>query len=185
MRRAGAIDIAALRSEVERAFAARAYPGDDRIVEQRPWDDREINDVAALLRGKQWREVTLEVLQRYPRRPFECMLYTTVEGFCYYLPAFLLVCLEPGIPAHNVADSLVFYLTPPGEWAGDGVRGKSEAIVAALSPSERCAVAHVFEFLETVWDRMGYPENSPGRALDGRWRAFDPDAASGTVTGGM
>lgn len=171
------MDVQSLRDEVARAFATRAYPGDTRIVEQRPWDDREANEVAALLRGKQWREVTLDVLLGYSRRPFECMIYTTVEGFCYYLPAFLFVCVEPGIPAHNIADSLVFYLTPPGTWAGEAVLSKSEAIVAALSADERRAVAHILRFLEGVWDKMGYPENNPRRALEARWGAFESPAS--------
>lgn len=161
-----------LRNEIARAFAGRPHPGEDLVLERRPWSDPALDRVGRALRGKRWQDVGVDVLATLGETPLEPMLYLTAEGFAYYLPAYLTAALEPGVPAHNVADSLVFYLTPPGEWADRHVVDKSEAIVHALSADERDAVVHVFELLEEQWDRMGYPTNSPRFALERRWRAL-------------
>lgn len=86
----------ALAGQIGKAFAERAYPGDDRIAMMRPeCCGYEGNGVAEYFRGRDWRSISFEAMFRAPDSPLGSIpSFLTVEGFAYYLPAFLIIALD-------------------------------------------------------------------------------------------
>lgn len=103
-----------LRRSIESAFAARPYPGDDRIADSDPRYERyEGHGITRFHRGKSWREITLRhLLEDYDGDPSACLAFMTAEGWRYYLPAYLLIALE-WETADAVGDAVVGALTHP------------------------------------------------------------------------
>jgi hypothetical protein len=103
-----------LRQAVERAFAARAYPGDDRIADSDPrYESYEGHQISAFHRGKRWQEITLRhVREDYEGDPTACLAFMTPQGWRYYLPAYLLMALD-WEASDAVGDAVVGSLTHP------------------------------------------------------------------------
>jgi hypothetical protein len=165
-----------LRALVERAFANRPYPGDDRIAESDPrYPDYEGDRVSAFFRGKDWRHVTFgALLGGYRGDPTACLLFMLDDGFRYYLPAFLLMALDP--EAREISEPLCFTLTDRGASAGQDF-SRFQARVARLSAEEKAAVTEVLRHLADQYDRAGDPDNPARHALDSYW---EPAAPQGT-----
>jgi hypothetical protein len=107
-------DVAVVRRHVERAFADRAYPGDEQIADADPrYADYEGHMVTAFHRGKHWQDISLRhLLDEYPGDPSACLAFMTAEGWRYYLPAYLLMALEWD-EAGAITDAVVGALTHP------------------------------------------------------------------------
>ena len=107
-------DRASVRSRVELAFAERPYPGDERIADSDSrYESYEGHAVTAFHRGKTWNEITLRhLVDGYAGDPTACLAFMTPEGWRYYLPAYLLVALQPD-EAGAIADAVVGTLTHP------------------------------------------------------------------------
>lgn len=103
-----------LRQTVERAFAERDYPGDERIADSDSrYRDYEGHAVTAFHRGKRWQEITLRHLREdYEGDSTACLAFMTPEGWRYYLPAYLLIALE-WKESDAIGDTVVFALTHP------------------------------------------------------------------------
>src|SRR5215210_5462243 len=110
----GPADLAAARRLVERAFAERPYPGDERIGESDPrYEDYEGHAVTAFHRGKRWQEITLRHLfDEYAGDASACLAFMQPEGWRYYLPAYLLMALEWD-EADVITDAVIGGLTHP------------------------------------------------------------------------
>jgi len=166
-------DLAAARAAVEGVFAGRPYPGSDRVAVTRADDPSyEGNAVARWFDGRPWTSVDYDrIVADYPGPPSACLSFMTVAGFCYYLPSFLVSALEPrGRFWADVAETVSFALTRPGDEA-PSLRTRFDAIVAALAPEERTAVAGALRALAAEYARAGFPINLAERALDGFWAA--------------
>jgi hypothetical protein len=102
------------RPSVERAFANRTYPGDDRIADSGPrYPSYEGRIVTDFHRGKDWREITLRHLfDDYPGDATACLAFMQPEGWRYYLPAYLLIALD-WEESDAVGDAVVGILTHP------------------------------------------------------------------------
>jgi hypothetical protein len=76
-------DVEKLKHGVAQAFSGRAYPGDDKIAETRPWiPEYEGNRVARYFRGKRWQDLSYDKLRKeYPADPTACMHFMLDEGF--------------------------------------------------------------------------------------------------------
>jgi hypothetical protein len=103
-----------LRRLVEQAFAAREYPGDDRIADSDPrYESYEGHAISAFHRGKRWQEITLRhLLDDYAGDPTACLAFMTPEGWRYYLPAYLVMALD-WEEADAIGDAVVGALTHP------------------------------------------------------------------------
>ncbi|MFO0902188.1 MAG: DUF6714 family protein [Pirellulales bacterium] len=87
------------------AFSAVKYPGDDKLtVYSRA--GRAHDEVWAILKGKEWTQCPVTVLMRCDTP----LADLTPAAFCYYMPAFLLACLDNG-ESGDIAHSLVYYLS--------------------------------------------------------------------------
>lgn len=157
-----------VRQQVVREFSGRRYPGDDRIGERdERYPDYEGHRVSAFFRGKDWREITYGSLRdHYPGDASACLHFMLDEAFRYYLPAFLLMALDP--QAYDMAEHVCFVLTDPGP-ADAALHTRFRARVAQLSAAEKDAVTAVLRFLADDYDRKGEPMNPARAALDSYW----------------
>lgn len=107
-------DVADLRRSIVSAFAARPYPGDDRIADSDPrYEDYEGHAVGRFHRGKTWQEITLRHLrEEYAGDATACLAFMTAEGWRYYLPAYLLIALDRK-EADAIGDAVIGNLTHP------------------------------------------------------------------------
>jgi hypothetical protein len=81
-----ALDPETLCRHIRESFGPMPYPGDDKIVSGYNSEDKEI---LRLLKGHHCQEVSwlsLDLLR-------EELILLTPEGFRFYLPAFMLICL--------------------------------------------------------------------------------------------
>jgi Family of unknown function (DUF6714) len=157
-----------LREQVARAFSSRPYPGDDDIGEHdERYPDYEGDQLSAFLRGKKWPEVTYESLRdHYPGDESACLHFMRDAGFRYYLPAFLLMALDPH--ARDMAEHLCFVLTDPGD-AEATRHERFRARVTPLLSAEKIAVTEVLRFLAKDYEEGGDPINPARAALDSYW----------------
>ena len=178
-----------LRGAVERAFADREYPGDDRIADSDPrYESYEGHAVAAFHRGKDWREITLRhLLDDYAGDPTACLAFMTPEGWRYYLPAYVLMTLD-WEESDAVGDAVVGALTHPRARVESFTRvandlglepegvlathsERFEERMSGLSPGELEAVRAVLEHLGGLVEAANAPfqtqlPNGPREALE-------------------
>jgi hypothetical protein len=95
----------------------------------------------------------------------------TADGFRYYLPAFLLMALDPH--ARDMAEHVTFVLTDPGD-AEATRHERFRARVTSLLPAEKIAVTEVLRLLARECEEGGDPINPAREALDSYW---EPAAA--------
>jgi hypothetical protein len=164
-----------LRAKLERAFAERKRPEDDRIADSDPrYPSYEGHGVTDFHRGKDWREITRRHLfDDYPGDPTACLAFMQPDGWRYYLPAYLLIALDWD-ESDAVGDAVVGALTHPRAMAESFTRvandlgldpdvviaqhsQRFEKRMAGLSPAELEAVRLVLEHLA---DRVE-AENTP------------------------
>lgn len=113
----------ALRARIERAFAARPYPGDDRLADAWPADPHYEGTIAArFLCGKDWRRLAFaDIVAAYDAQLSAMFGFMRPEGVAYFLPSFLVMALDldgdPRRPGYDqlytFIDSLCFHLTRP------------------------------------------------------------------------
>lgn len=93
--------------KTQAAFAENQYPGDQNLVEEPEY--WEAINLSEQFKGKDWRTVPLEVLNRYR---FNLSLFTP-EAFHYYLPALILASVLFRLEVDTLPDNLIYNLTLP------------------------------------------------------------------------
>lgn len=140
-----------LEEEIGRAFADRPYPGDENIVvEEYRYSGSEAEATWKRLSKKHWREVLTIGRELDLRDDLACL---TLEGFVYYLPAFLTLSLELDNPL-GPDEFLVYHL-----WS------RREEVAPALDSSEGRVVVRVLELLAREYQRRSYVGNEVHQAL--------------------
>ena len=87
----------ALAQEIEQVFADMPYPGGDNIGRE---------DIS-VFRGD-WRAIPLDVIIAYRGE----LPFFAIQGFRYYLPAFLVAALRHPVEVDTLLDNLIFNLDP-------------------------------------------------------------------------
>jgi hypothetical protein len=178
-----------LEETVQRAFAGREYPGDDRIADSDPrYESYEGHAIAAFHRGKRWQEITLGHLRDgYPGDSTACLTFMTPEGWRYYLPAYVLMALD-WEESDAIGDAVVGALTHPRAREASFTRvardlglepedvlaahsSRFEERISGLSARELEAVRLVLEHLAARVEASNAPfeaqlPNGPREALD-------------------
>lgn len=157
-------DVEKLKRSLGRAFSGRAYPGDNKIAESRPWIvEYEGNQVARYFSGKRWQDLSYQKLRtEYSADPTACVHFMLDEGFRYYLPGFLTMALAFN-EAGDIADTICATLTEPSDDAPPQDKARFVSRMSGLTGEEKTAIREVLEFLAGEYDRAGYPDN-PARA---------------------
>ena len=163
-----------LRRKIEDAFADAKYPGDDSLVE---WKDWESVDLARLLKGKHWKDLTLDMMNRESG----ALYLLTPQAFRFYLPAYLI-----GSLLHHeywFAEVVSYVLMPPEgkreidenelAWKGETEQYKYivkrfEKTAGRLTKEQKSAVRFYWEFLRDEHSE-DYPDDAPEIALKTYW----------------
>lgn len=147
-----------LQRQIESAFADVSYPGDGRIAyAPKAWEGEELN---ADFQGRHWKDLPRDVLRQHSH---DLALFS-VEGFLFYLPAYLLAAVDD---FWDVREFVLSRLTLPEETQQRELTLKQ---FERLTPAQKNAVrasleffqdeargelsrAHVSTALERYWDR--------------------------------
>ncbi len=156
-----------IKKRILEAFRDTPYPGDENLVADQSGYDPESREVAKAFRGKDWRNVSAEMVREYA---CALPLFTPV-AFRYYLPAYMYVCASSYYDLGVALNSVIFNLTPPKE-PGDRVWDFFWARVQKFNESERNAIKaflhliHQYECADWATSGMEPPENRMGPVLD-------------------
>jgi hypothetical protein len=169
-----------LQQDIEREFARVPRPADTDLARSNPASG-EARQVVAFLRGKDWRALTPDALLNEYVGDYRAILnFLSPAAFHYYLPAFLLLCLDADREVGQDAAAYVFQaLTYPG--AGSPYEQRFGATVAGLTSEQRKVVVDVLHLLDDEWTSEGWevddPPNPGREALDSYWerKQADPD----------
>ena len=108
--------VAQLKEKILEAFADVSYPGDDQLVTHSDCFERDA--IRTFFKGKHWRDINLEWLNReYSQDPSACLGFMTPQAFRYYLPAYLLISIDNFTESDVIPEATVWKLTAP-EHAG-------------------------------------------------------------------
>ena len=131
---------ARLVSVIEEAFSEVEYPGDERLVYDSSGKHLECAEVAAALRGRDWRELSVEELRYSPSNLF----FMTPEAVHYYLPAYLRASVVSYGEAGGIPDTLLWLLNDPGNSSHDP---QVAGLLRRLTAAQRAAIRSFLEFL--------------------------------------
>jgi hypothetical protein len=145
-------------AQIGAAFAARARPDDEAIVDRGPRaQGTEPERAWQAFHGRTWQEM-VEVGRKQSLR--EEMGFLTQEGFLYYLPAFLVLAYDDDQP-FDLDETLASYL-----WT------RGEQVAERLAPLEKRAVVQTLEHLSRVFEHQGFVRNDAQTALEQYWAYF-------------
>jgi hypothetical protein len=105
------------RELIEKAFADIPYPGDDNIADHQ--DCPECDEVRAFFRGKSWRDLKFPELHDF----HGSLPLLTDQAFLYFLPGYMLACLENW----DQIDNVPFSIMTIGGYEDDAWNVKEEA----------------------------------------------------------
>ena len=158
-----------LRREIKGAFSDRVYPGDSRIAYIAEGDpDYEGSQVGRFFCGKNWQDVSWQsILAESELDSNAFLFFLTVDGFAYYLPAFLHDALDLDL-ALELAESTCFALCPPSDWgsaASVEMEQKYEQVAQTFTKKENHCIVQVLEYFVAEWQKRGYASDTPDKAL--------------------
>lgn len=127
----------AVRGQIEKAFAHRAYPGDENLVagvSPQSADDEE--EIARVMRGKHWKGLSVQFLRLHESG----LYFLSPEAFRFYLPAYLIASIVDPNKADIIAENLFTAFAFPAEdisparikWWADRMNGFTEAEKQAI-----------------------------------------------------
>jgi hypothetical protein len=156
--------VAQLRATITSAFAQAPHPGDAALVTGDVSYDPEYRAVAQAFGGKHWCELS----RAFIREHRDALPLLGPAAFRFFLPAYLLACVEGEADLDTAPLSVISSLTPPEPDDVDSFRAFSER-AAAFTVAETRAIA---AYLKHARDREteSSPENGATRTLD-YWRS--------------
>lgn len=138
-----------LVSQIENAFADRAYPGDENITHC-TYDKKyggqfdgpcpECRGMSAFFRAKSWKQLRAAELRRYGQP----VAQFTIKAYCYLLPAYMIASLREPEDLDVCVDVLTYRLGPKPdyEFGQDELRGT----LAELCRAELSAALEYFRY---------------------------------------
>lgn len=84
-----------LEQKIQECFSSSKYPGDDQIVPIKPCLDLERQEIKETFQNKRWEEINYNYLEKnYDGDKSACLNFMTYEAFRYYLPSYMLICIQ-------------------------------------------------------------------------------------------
>ena len=96
-----------VKEKIWDAFKDAKYPGDDKIVYDN--DDLDCMKMKSFLKGKDWRDVSSEILMKDTSSIF----YLSNDGLYYFIPSYIMASLNENIKIDVIYDYTIRSLTPP------------------------------------------------------------------------
>lgn len=110
------------KTKIRDAFANAEYPGDDNLVTDGGCDPG-CREIAAAFRGKAWDSISTQMVREYNG----ALPLLTPAAFRYYLPAYLLGCIDSRQKVDFAWDSVITHLTPP--WKSEFFTERAEGFM--------------------------------------------------------
>jgi hypothetical protein len=104
----------AVKRRLLEGFSATPYPGDEHLVAVQDGTDPECREIESAFKGKDWRDVSVEMVRDHK----DALPLFTPAAFRYYLPAYMIGCVESPREVDVALDSVLFNLTPPKKHSG-------------------------------------------------------------------
>lgn len=149
------------------AFAAVPYPGDERIVVDQEAFDPECAEIVRAFTGMRWQDVSVETVRRFK----DALPLFTPEAFGFYLPAYMVACIDAPHEVDVALDSVLFRLTPPlpaSGWRWDFFQARVQGFKALQVDAIRSFLALMNQRELADWAHEGKipPRERIGRAID-------------------
>jgi len=139
-----------LKEQIKNAFQDVSYPGDNHITGPSIAPGTELYDIQQVFKGKHWLDITGNILSTQS----DSIFFLSVEGYHFYLPGFMLACIDDFEEMKNIAGQLIHTLTPPKiiyeqrrKWLEDDNRDYTKIIV---QESEKYKNIHIRSFKEKM-----------------------------------
>jgi len=168
-----AISADEVKRKIIEAFGATPRPGDEDLVTDQSGCDPESREIVSAFKGKDWRGVSVEMLREHR----DALPLFTPAAFRYYLPAYMIGCVDLSYDLDVVFDNTLFNLTPPkerGGWEWDFFWARARQ----FNERERDAIKAFLELIDqyerTDWATLGREpmEDRVGPAFD-FWTELD------------
>lgn len=151
-----------------KAFAQIPYPGDNYIVDNYPWDDSERNAVLEYFIGKSWGDINYKRLNHdYEMDPSACLSFMSDQAYRYYLPAFLLLCLESYDEADIIVNNVIYSLSPPEDSHSNAMK-KFLSRMSEFTLEQKTSIRSFLEYIQELHGN-DFPKNEPASALKKYW----------------
>lgn len=153
-----------LRATITSAFADVPHPGDAALVTGDVSYDPEYRAVARAFGSKHWCELSRAFIREHD----DALPLLRPAAFRFFLPAYLLACVDDGPDLGTAPLNVVSSLSPPEPSDVDSVRAFSERAAAFTVAEARAITA----YLKLARDREpeGSAKGAASRALD-YWRS--------------
>jgi hypothetical protein len=127
-------------------------------------DSLEAAKVLAFFKNKKWPEITLESLvNEYQGDISACLEFLPPEAGLYYLPAYLIICVDSPVAADVLPDTLIRQLNQEPKNSKNFV-----SLISTLNLQQKNSIAKVLEFLATV-DWSEQTASAAHRVLMDKW----------------
>jgi hypothetical protein len=98
-----------VKAKILTAFELTPYHGDDTLLVDHNNYDPESEQILNDFKGKNWKDISVEVVRRHK----EALSRFTPASFRYYLPSYMIACVDSYYDVDVALDSVLFNLTPP------------------------------------------------------------------------
>ena len=157
-----------LKSKIKSDFASVPYPKGAITPESEGYINLEAQQIGSFFQGKDWQSITLSALnEEYIGDPAACLNFMTPTAFRYYLPSYLLICLEHNIRSNNILPSTIWRLTLNPDNAEDKAQ-----FMGRFSPYNEARKQDIASFLVLMREYFDADDNDPQIALDRYWSIF-------------
>ena len=134
---------------ITEAFADLPYPGDDRLLTE--LEVSESPEIRREFTGKDWREISPGIGDdEWMHWSPDSLNWLSPEAFRYYLPAYLISCIEDAVNADVIPYTLISVLNPACEdthpVAAKIAKARFEQTVAPLSIRQKRAISEFWRY---------------------------------------
>ncbi len=156
-----------VKRKVIEAFAGTPNPGDEKLCADQSGYDPECQEIAAAFKGKQWKDVTVEMVRKYG----DALPLFTPAAFRYLLPAYVLAVINSYYDVDVARDGVLFNLTPPKkqdgwEWDFFWTRAQKFNQREADAISSFLELMKEYEIIDWASEGLQPPKGQVERALD-------------------
>ena len=136
---------AELIQRIHRAFTGTVRPNSDDIIIGNPYDDIESEELYEKLKDLNWVEIPSNVAWHRPDQ----LSFLTPDALRYFLPGYIIACIDDPDEADVLWDNVVWELIPPPDTNGERFKypkGRFARLVLGMTAEQREAVYEYVRF---------------------------------------
>ncbi|SDR49108.1 hypothetical protein SAMN05444161_4580 [Rhizobiales bacterium GAS191] len=157
-------------------FETNPYPGDRNLVPEEQYH-LEARQIAQYFRGKKWQDITLQGLKNdYVGDQSACLSFMTPEAFIYYLPAYLMLCINYPFESDMIYPSTIWNLTkdffPYDPRFFEHRREEFKCRFENLALEKKRTIANFLALMHSLHDGKLTAGEDAQQALDRYWGQF-------------